>query len=478
MNFVDKLTQAISRNQSLLCIGLDPNPELLPVISGSMLEAFQSWLYQEIQETQNDVCAYKLTLGFYLSLGAEGLTLLQQVLDWIPSFIPVILDTKHGDLSSSTVLANAAFSQWQVDAITLNPYAGQEQIAPFLVYPGKMVFVLCRSHSSTATRIQHYPHDQNPLYLHVVREARTWGTPEQLGLEVGSLDTDILQQIRALAPERWILARNLWLRDQDIIKAALAVGLDQAGTGMIIPVSTELRARQRGSEAVNSLSQLRQEVNQVRETLLNTGSTCPLWTANVCLLSRDPHLELILRLYDLGCILFGGDYVQASGTVLPYYIDLRMIISNPQVFQQILTAYTTILKTLTFDRIAGIPYGSLPTATGLALHLNCPMIYPRKETKAHGTKKCIEGFFRPGETVVVVDDILISGKSAIEGAEKLQSAGLVVKDIVVLIDHEHGVKERLQQAGYRGYSVLTISQIMQTLYETGRITQAQYDLVV
>lgn len=476
MTFIDKLTQAINRNQSLLCISLDPNPELLPTITGSLVESFQAWLYQEIQDTQDYVCAYKPTLGFYLSLGAEGLTLLQQVLNWIPSFIPVILDAKHGDLTSSTALAKLVFTQWQVDAITLNPYAGQEQIAPFLVYPSKMVFVLCRSYSPTATRIQHYPDEQDPLYLHVVKEARTWGTPEQLGLEVGSPEPDILQQVRSTAPERWILARNLWAKNQGNIKAALGAGLDQAGTGMIIPVSTELRSKQRGVHSSVLLNQLREEVNQVRENVLNNGSTCTLWTANVCLLSRDPRLELILRLYDLGCILF-GDYVQASGAVFPYYIDLRMIISNPQVFQQILNAYTAILKTLTFDRIAGIPYGSLPTATGLALHLNRPMIFPRKEIKAHGTKKCIEGFFQPGETVVVVDDILISGKSAIEGAEKLQSAGLVVKDIVVLIDHEHGVKDRLLEAGYRGYSVLRISEIMQTLYEAGRITQAQYDLV-
>jgi uridine monophosphate synthetase len=194
---------------------------------------------------------------------------------------------------------------------------------------------------------------------------------------------------------------------------------------------------------------------------------------DVCFLNPDPQAELILQLYDMGCILF-GDYVQASGKIFPYYIDLRTIISKPQIFHQIVTAYAEILQQLQFDRIAGIPYGSLPTATGLALRLNRPMIYPRKEVKAHGTRRLIEGAFQPGETVVVVDDILITGKSVLEGAAKLQSAGLEVHDIVVFIDHEQGVADRLAQQGYRSHAVLGISQITETLYECGRLTESQY----
>ncbi|MCA1995317.1 MAG: hypothetical protein LDL41_25205, partial [Coleofasciculus sp. S288] len=159
----------------------------------------------------------------------------------------------------------------------------------------------------------------------------------------------------------------------------------------------------------------------------------------------------------------------------PYYIDLRKIISNPQIFHQILNAYADILKNLSFDRIAGIPYGSLPTATGLALHLHHPMIYPRKEVKAHGTRRVIEGTFHPGETVVVIDDILISGKSVMEGAEKLKSAGLRVEDIVVFIDHEQGVKDKLRANGYRAHSVLAISDVTDTLYQANRINKEQFE---
>ena len=103
------------------------------------------------------------------------------------------------------------------------------------------------------------------------------------------------------------------------------------------------------------------------------------------------------------------------------------------------------------------------------------MIFPRKEVKAHGTRRLIEGNFNPGEKVVVIDDILISGNSVMEGAEKLKSAGLIIEDIVVFIDHEGGVKDRLADNGYNAYSVLGISEITNTLYESGRINQKQYN---
>jgi uridine monophosphate synthetase len=175
----------------------------------------------------------------------------------------------------------------------------------------------------------------------------------------------------------------------------------------------------------------------------------------------------------LGCILFGS-YVQASGATFPYYIDLRKIISHPQIFYQVLNAYAEIIKDLEYDRIAGIPYGSLPTATGLALQMQKPMIFPRKEVKAHGTRRAIEGNFEAGEKVLVVDDILISGKSVMEGAEKIKAAGLEVSDIVVFIDHEGGVKDKLKSNGYNAYSALTISEITETLYQAGRINEEQY----
>ncbi|MBV8887723.1 MAG: bifunctional orotidine-5'-phosphate decarboxylase/orotate phosphoribosyltransferase [Chroococcidiopsidaceae cyanobacterium CP_BM_RX_35] len=471
--FFDKLNAAIARHQSLLFVGLDPNPEMLPVCYGSkedrdsIIKGLRDWLQFIIAETSDFVCAYKPTLGFYEALGPKGLELLHQTLADIPAHIPIILDAKHGDLNTNTIFARTVFEEWQIDAVTLSPFPGQDQVAPFLVYPNKAVFVLCCTSNPGAIALQEYPNTESPLYLQIVKEAKNWGTLEQLGLEVGTTGPEVLARIRAVAPERIILARSIWAQSGNLTNILMA-GLNKSGDGLLIPVPQELLTSDQPKVQIQSLCE---EVNQVRQTI--EGSNCSVWLPDVCLLDRHPHLDLILQLYDIGCIIF-GNFVQASGATFPYYIDLRKIISNPQLFHQILNAYADILKALDFDRIAGIPYGSLPTATGLALRLNCPMIFPRKEVKAHGTRRVIEGNFHPGETVVVVDDILISGKSAMEGAQKLQSAGLKVHDIVVFIDHEQGVKKRLQENGYCGHAVLTISEITETLYQANRISKEQF----
>ncbi|MGB3204989.1 MAG: bifunctional orotidine-5'-phosphate decarboxylase/orotate phosphoribosyltransferase [Crinalium sp.] len=475
MIFFDKLNRAIARNQSLLVVGLDPNVEMLPTHYyppgdiDSITNVLWDWLQFIITQTADQVCAYKPTLGFYQALGIQGLELLQLTIAAIPADIPIILDAKHSDLNTSTIFAKTIFEEWLVDAITVNPYAGQDHVAPFLVYPDKGVFVLCRTSNPAAIALQEYPTPESPLYLQVVKESKNWATPEQLGLEVGTTSPEVLARIREVAPERVILARSIWSEGSNLSNI-LTAGLNVNGDGLLIPVPQDMLGSDNLSDQIQSLNQ---EINQTRNKIIEDASTCSIWLPNVCLVNKHPYLDLILQLYDIGCIML-GEFVQASGATFPYYIDLRKIISNPQVFHQILNAYADVLKDLEFDRIAGIPYGSLPTATGLSLRLNRPMIFPRKEVKAHGTRRVIEGNFEVGETVVVVDDILISGKSAIEGAEKLKSAGLKVNDIVVFMDHEQGVKDRLRANGYRAIAILTISEITQTLYEAGRIDEEQF----
>jgi uridine monophosphate synthetase len=143
MSFFEKLTSTVDTNQSLLVLALDANPEMMPNFSN--LSKLADGLKQIIEQSTDLVCAYKPNLGFYQALGGEGLMLLEQVLGYIPPSIPIILDAKHGDLNSSSVLAETIFRKWQVDAVTLTPYAGQDQATPFLVYPDRGVFVLCHT---------------------------------------------------------------------------------------------------------------------------------------------------------------------------------------------------------------------------------------------------------------------------------------------------------------------------------------------
>ena len=173
-------------------------------------------------------------------------------------------------------------------------------------------------------------------------------------------------------------------------------------------------------------------------------------------------------LLSAGCIKF-GEFTLKSGLKSPIYIDLRQIITYPKLLEQIGQAYLPLLKELKFERLAGLPYAAIPIATAISLAGNYPMIYPRKEAKAYGTKAEIEGEYHAGETAVIIDDLATTGGSKFEAIEKLTGAGLVVKDVVVLVDRQSGAKESLEQAGYAMYAVLTITQLLDYWEENGRV---------
>jgi uridine monophosphate synthetase len=173
-------------------------------------------------------------------------------------------------------------------------------------------------------------------------------------------------------------------------------------------------------------------------------------------------------LLSAGCIKF-GNFRLKSGLQSPIYIDLRQIISHPRLLAEVAQSYLPILKNLQFARIAGLPYAAIPIATAISLAANYPMIYPRKEVKTYGTKAEIEGEYLAGETVLVIDDLATTGGSKFEAIEKLTGVGLVVKDVVVLVDRESGAKESLAQAGYSMHAVLTISQLLDDWEETGKV---------
>lgn len=182
-----------------------------------------------------------------------------------------------------------------------------------------------------------------------------------------------------------------------------------------------------------------------------------------------PHLATLAdELLTAGCIKF-GEFTLKSGLKSPIYIDLRQIITYPKLLEQIGRAYLPLLEKLTFDRIAGLPYAAIPIATAISLAGNYPMIYPRKEAKAYGTKADIEGEYHAGETAVIIDDLATTGGSKFEAIEKLTGAGLLVKDVVVLVDRQSGAKESLEQAGYFMHAVLTISDLLDHWETAGKV---------
>ncbi len=185
------------------------------------------------------------------------------------------------------------------------------------------------------------------------------------------------------------------------------------------------------------------------------------------------HKELIAALYDIGAVRF-GEFKLKSGSISPIYVDLRILISHPRVLGLVADALIEELTPLSFQRIAAIPYSALPIATAVSLKADWPLLYPRREEKGHGTRRRVEGEFEAGEIVVVIDDVITTGASKLEAIAPLEAAGLIVKDIVVVVDRGQAGAKEMDAKGYHLHSVLHLETILSTLRVQHLIDEATY----
>lgn len=184
-----------------------------------------------------------------------------------------------------------------------------------------------------------------------------------------------------------------------------------------------------------------------------------------------------LSLHDIGAVRF-GDFRLHSGRHSPIYLDLRLLASYPDVLRQIAAVYADILGTFHFDLLAAMPLAGLPIGTAVSLQTGRPLVYPRHLQKGYGTGNKIEGAWSPGQRVAALDDVITSGDSLLQGILALEEAGLLISDVVVLIDRQQGGRQTLAERGYVLHSALTLSQMLATLEGAGRITARQREQVI
>lgn len=443
MSFNSKLEQSIRQNNSLLCVGMDPQEEMLPA-GNSIGERLVAWGTHIIDLTADLVCCYKPNVAFYEQYGPEGLIALQKIIAHIPSSMPVLLDAKRGDIgSTASAYATAVYDQLKADAVTLSPYLGSDSIKPFIKDPEKTVFILCQTSNPSANEIQ--GHGIPPLFEHIAHTASSWGNSDQIGFVVGATQPEALQKVRQICSQNWILAPGVGAQGADL-QTALTAGLRRDGKGLIIPVS---RGVLLAPDPREQCIALRNSINAVRDTI-QTGQAIP----------AQEHL--IIGLFEAGCVKF-GNFTLASGKASPIYIDLRRLVSFPGLFSDVAQAYAEKASQLSFDLISGVPYAALPISAVVALMLGKGLLYARKEAKTHGTGQTIEGVFSERQTVILLEDVVTSGGSIITTADTLRQANLNLKDVIVLVERPQGGRESLAAMGIDLHAILSLNDILNTL---------------
>jgi orotidine-5'-phosphate decarboxylase len=265
MTFIEKLNKAIAKNRSLVCVGLDTSPELIP--GGMSVFDFNKAI---IDATADLVCAYKPNLAFYEAQGEKGLDALYNTVRYIPNAIPVIGDAKRGDIgNTSEAYAKALFEQIGLDAATINPYLGFDAVEPFLKNQDKFAFILCRTSNKGAADFQsllcQYEGKMRPLYEVVALKASQWNTNHNVGLVVGATYPEELKTIRQAHPDMVILIPGVGAQGGDL-KLAVNYGVDKQKRGIIINSARQIIYASRSSDfaiAARRVAQnLRDEINK------------------------------------------------------------------------------------------------------------------------------------------------------------------------------------------------------------------------
>lgn len=244
--FNTRLTGAARANDSLLCVGLDPDLERFPSSLGAdpnISRAIVTFNAGVIAATADLVCAYKPNLGFYLAHGAAGVAALEETRRLIPADIPVILDAKVGDVGSTAeAYATGYFETWDFDAVTVNPYLGEDSLAPFLRRGDRGVIVVCKTSNPGSSDLQDLQldaaGDRQPMYLTVADRVAAWAErwPATLGLVVGATYPAELAAIRRRCPSLPILLPGVGAQSGDL-EASVRAGLDDEGAGLMVSAS-------------------------------------------------------------------------------------------------------------------------------------------------------------------------------------------------------------------------------------------------
>ena len=271
MNFISQLQTAWQDNNSLLCVGLDPAPEKLPLHlrERPIEQAFTEFCIAIIDATAAYACAFKPQIAYFAAHRAEAAleTIIQYSRTHYPH-IPVILDAKRGDIGSTAEqYAIEAFERYRADAVTVNPYMGFDSVQPYLAYPDKGVIILCRTSNAGGSDLQFLQVGNTPLYQVVAHKvAHEWNTSGQCALVVGATFPNEIKEVRDIVGDMPLLIPGIGAQGGDLA-ATMQAGQTSMGTGVMINSSRAIIYASTGEDFAQVAAQVARETQQAINAL-------------------------------------------------------------------------------------------------------------------------------------------------------------------------------------------------------------------
>ncbi|RLN46210.1 hypothetical protein BBJ29_004709 [Phytophthora kernoviae] len=429
-SFFSTLKARVAAVDSLLCVGLDPHVAELPEPTAA---AAQTFCLRLIEQTQHVAAAYKPNSAFFEAFGAEGITALHAVIKAIPTGIPVLLDAKRGDISTTAAAyAVSAFDKLEAHAITLAPYMGQDSIDPFVRgHPERGCFVLCKTSNPSANDFQTLSVGPRALFEEVAAKCEEWNSEDNVGLVVGATDIEALRRVRAVTPNLWILAPGIGAQGGNL-EEAVSAGLSADGLGLLVPVS---RGISKASDPKEAAESLRDAINAVRKTKVTAASAVTNSAAN----------EFIKFALSFGVLKF-GDFTLKSGRKSPYFFNAGLFRTGRALGQLGKFYAQTIHDSgVEFDVLFGPAYKGITLAAAVAIAyaemygVDIPFAYNRKEAKDHGEGGVLVGADMTGKKVLIIDDVITAGTAIREAFGILEKTNAQVSGVCISLDRQEKV---------------------------------------
>lgn len=400
-SFFAQLRARVDAVDSLLCVGLDPHVSELPEPTAAAAQQFCERL---IAATHATAAAFKPNAAFFEAFGAEGVAALHAVIRAVPAGIPVLLDAKRGDISTTAAAyATAAFEQLEAHAITLAPYMGADSVEPFVRgRPERGCFVLCKTSNPSANDFQalRVAPSARLLFEEVALKCEQWNTEDNVGLVVGATDVEALRRVRAVTPTLWILAPGIGAQGGNL-EEAVSAGLSADGYGLLVPVSRGISKAANPKEAAE---ELRDAINAVRKAKVATAA------ATTAIHSRES--EFIEFALSFGVLKF-GDFTLKSGRKSPYFFNAGLFRTG-RALGQLGRFYAQAIRAsgVEFDVLFGPAYKGITLAAAVAIayaelyDVDLPFAYNRKEAKDHGEGGVLVGADMTGKRCVCICVVL------------------------------------------------------------------------